>query len=302
MMSSRYNHLATIANGVEDNRPGYGDYDVPRPARAIDGTQDYDMPLTKKEREAKERALGMLPPEASGASPKLVDRPGSDYAVPVTKEERERREKVLSASTTLLPPSSVSESSSLSGDSRPLSLASSTYSSDMNSVSSSSRSSSKMALPKEDEPEYSTVKKPSSKLKPQSSLEEQISALDQLVVDLDEQVVPDKTSEEELPSEMQSLGKVVSSARSSFSENGSSRSGSNDNLGVWDDVSYEDEESESPEEEGEGEEVVMAPVGGGDQRGSKEEVLLDNWIKELESGMKGMAEVAGMDVSEVVSA
>ncbi len=156
-----------------------------------------------------------------------------------------------------------------------------------------------MALPKDEEPEYALVKKPpsSTRVRKQSSLEEQISALDQLVVDIGEQSAANKLAEEE-PYELQTLGKAVSSARSSFSENGSSRSGSNDNLGVWDDVSYEEEESESPEEDEGG--VVMAVVEEVGQRGSKEEVLLDNWIKELESGMKGMAEVAGLDLSEVV--
>ncbi len=288
---------------MEDNRPGYGDYDIPRSVREDDGTQDYDMPLTKKEREAKERALGILPPEPSGAAlpakaERLLDRPGSDYDIPITKEERERRQKAG-----LLPPSSVSESLSLSGDSRPLSVASSVYSSDASSVSSSSQSGTKTAVSKDEEPEYARVNKPSAsgRLKPQSSLEEQISALDQLVVEISEEGFK-KSSDEEAP-EGQKFGKMLSSARSSYSENDSSRSGSNDNLGVWDDVSYEEEESESTGEEegGGGEGVVMAPVGDVEHRGSKEEVLLDNWIMELESGMKGMAEVAGMDLSEVVS-
>ena len=33
----------------------------------------------------------------------------------------------------------------------------------------------------------------------------------------------------------------------------------------------------------------------------QEEAVLDNWIKELESGIAGMAQLAGMDIETVVS-
>ena len=295
IIPNQYSHLTAIQNGVEDNRPGYGDYDIPKPAREHDGTQDYDIPLTKKEREAKERAMGMVP-----SPPPPPPKPGDNQDVPVyatliPKDQREKKEKGNLMGVVPLPPSSISGTSSLSGDSRPLSLASSVYSSDTSSISSSSR-----------EPEYAvSKKKSSSKLKAQSSLEEQLSALDQLVEDIGQQNAAKKNKkniealEDEAGEmhELQTPGKMLSSARSSFSENESSPCGSNDNLGSWDDVSYEEEESGSTSEGEEGVGVVKDE----EQRQSKEEVLLDDWIKELESGMKGMAEVAGLDLLEMVS-
>ena len=70
---------------------------------------------------------------------------------------------------------------------------------------------------------------------------------------------------------------------SSMQESLSSRSGSNDTLGIWDDVSY-------PEEEYSGDSEEMEGVTGGE---GGEGVMLDSWIKELESGIKGMSGVAG---------
>ena len=96
------------------------------------------------------------------------------------------------------------------------------------------------------------------------------------------------------------LGKpMVSGAESkrsssSLQESLSSRSGSNDTLGVWDDVSYPEEEEDSGESEELDNEVGVA--GGGANGGE----MLDSWIRELESGIQGMAGVAG-EVSEWVS-
>ena len=93
--------------------------------------------------------------------------------------------------------------------------------------------------------------------------------------------------------EMHGLGKIAShgmeSKRSSSSnqETLSSQSGSNDNLGVWDDVSFEEESEGSDELEG-------GVRGGGEEGG----VMLDSWIKELESGIQSMTEVAGVPATQ----
>ena len=99
---------------------------------------------------------------------------------------------------------------------------------------------------------------------------------------------------------------------SSMQESLSSRSGSNDTLGVWDDVSFADEEDSGESDgfdSGVGEGGVSAGSGGGGGGGGgvggvggvgggggigQEGELLDSWIKELESGIQGMSEVAGV--------
>ena len=87
---------------------------------------------------------------------------------------------------------------------------------------------------------------------------------------------------------------------SSIQESLSSRSGSNDTLGVWDDVSFADEEDSGESDgfdSGVGEGGVSAGGGGGGGVGGgsgQEGELLDSWIKELESGIQGMSEVAGV--------
>ena len=93
---------------------------------------------------------------------------------------------------------------------------------------------------------------------------------------------------------------------SSMQESLSSRSGSNDTLGVWDDVSFADEEDSGESDgfdSGVGEGGVSAGSGGGGVGGGgggvgggsgQEGELLDSWIKELESGIQGMSEVAGV--------
>ena len=96
--------------------------------------------------------------------------------------------------------------------------------------------------------------------------------------------------------EMHGLGKSAShgmeSKRSSSSnqETLSSQSGSNDNLGVWDDVSFEEESEGSDELEG--------GVRGGGDGGEEGGAMLDSWIKELESGIQGMTEVAGIPATQ----
>ena len=182
----------------------------------------------------------------------------------------------------------VSESSS-SGGSRPLSQASSVYSADSSSLSSS-QSGSKLVVSKDDgdSVEYD-IPKPSRSVLP--NLDSQMEAIEQLVEDIAEQ---NGKKRKPAPYELQTLGKVLDqSTRSSFSENESSRSGSNDNLGVWDDYNYEEEEdtSGSGSGEGEAEEGVQAAMG--------EKTLLDSWIMELETGIKGMAGVAGLQPADV---
>ena len=261
---------------------GYGDYAIPRSLREKNGFQDYDMPLTRKEREAKERAMT----GTGGAEPPLQQQPpppppppartmirqdsGSDYDVPISREERQRREKGGRSILSLHPRSTVSDSSS--DASRPVSVTSSVYSADTSSLSlNSSRSSSKLTLPKDDS-EYDIPKPSLSTLPSQSSFDQQMEMIDQLVDDIAEknaarQVKNQTTgakedrvgggggggSELSVPA-MPHKGVLSSlSAHSSHStlDESSSNSGSNDG-GVWDDVSDVDDSEES-----EGEHMCM---------------------------------------------
>ena len=97
------------------------------------------------------------------------------------------------------------------------------------------------------------------------------------------------------------------SKRSSSSNQGSlsSHSGSNDTLGVWDDVSFPDEEEEEESEDDLDSAVGVSGhttgVGTGGEVGGERDgpEILDSWIKELESGMQGMSGVAGMGGTDV---
>jgi len=264
---------------------GYGDYDIPRPARERNGFQDYDIPLSKKEREAKEKAMSMLVP-----GPQLHSGPvkqnslekeaGLDYS---TTEDKGRKEKSYSLLTTQ--PRLASESSS---DSRPVSVTSSVYSADASSSSpslNSSRCSSKLTIPKDDDYD---IPKPSQHS--ESTLDSQFEeSIDQIFENMADQRRMKKTKNGGSPPDTGEPYHLQTSARSSFSneENSSSRSGSNDNLGVWDDISYEEETEEEEEQEEENSTAKEVEENGGN-------LLLDSWIKELESGMKGMEEVAGL--------
>ena len=225
-----------------------GDYDIPRGAKDRTSRGDYDIPRSQKEKE-----LPAVPQPQAHSSPvarRLSGEPHKDmdYDIPLSKEERLRKEKVSS----MLAHKTRRGSESSSDASRPVSVTSSVYSADASSVSlNSSRSSSKLTLPKDEEYEHS--KSRASGLVSQSSFEQQMEIIDQLVDDIAEQNTAKKKSngitEESTSSgdgyELPTLGKV-SSARSSNSE-GSSHSGSQDNLGVWDDVNYEEEESDDLE-------------------------------------------------------
>ena len=227
-----------------------GDYDIPRGAKDRTSSGDYDIPRSKKEKEkmsAVPQPQGQSSParQLSGEAPKDMD-----YDIPLSKEERLRKEKVSS----MLAHKTRRGSESSSDASRPVSVTSSVYSADASSVSlNSSRSSSKLTLPKDEDYEHS--KSRASGLTSQSSFEQQMEIIDQLVEDIAEQnaskkkkssgIAEESTSSSGDGYELPTLGKVLS-ARSSNSE-GSSHSGSQDNLGVWDDVNYEEEDSDDLE-------------------------------------------------------
>lgn len=236
---------------------GLSDYDIPRSAKDRTSFGDYDIPRSQKEHDVKEKLLGVsaVPQPQAHSSPirQLSGEisKGIDYDIPLSKEERLRKEKVSS----ILAHKSRCGSESSSDASRPDSVTSSVYSADASSISlNSSRSSSKLTLPKDEEYEHSRLS--CSGLVSQSSFEQQLDIIDQLVDDIAEQNAAKKQkssgiAEESANSgdgyELPTLGKVLS-ARSSNSE-GSSNSGSQDNLGVWDDVSYEEDDSDDLEGE-----------------------------------------------------
>lgn len=227
-----------------------GDYDVPRGAKDKISRGDYDIPRGQKEKEM----FAVPQPQAHDSSPTTRQLSGEpprdmDYDIPLSKEERLRKEKVSS----MLAHKTRRGSESSSDASRPVSVTSSVYSADASSVSlNSSRSSSKLTLPKDEEYEHS--KSRASELISQSSFEQQMEIIDQLVDDIAEQnptkqkrsngVIEESTSSGD-GYELPTLGKVLS-ARSSNSE-GSSHGDSQDNLGVWDDVNYEEEDSDDLE-------------------------------------------------------
>lgn len=229
-----------------------GDYDIPRGAKDRISRGDYDIPRSQKEKE-----IPAVPQPLAHSSPAARQLSGEpprdmDYDIPLSKEERLRKEKVSS----MLAHKTRRGSESSSDASRPVSVTSSVYSADASSVSlNSSRSSSKLTLPKDEEYEHS--KSHASGLVSQSSFEQQMDIIDQLVDDIAEQnaakqmksngIIEENTSSGDVY-ELPTLGKVLS-ARSSNSE-GSSHSGSQDNLGVWDDVNYEEEESDDMEGNG----------------------------------------------------
>ena len=213
------------------------DYDIPRGAKTSSRAEIPAVPQPSAQ-------VGPTIRQASGEPPR-----GMDYDIPLSKEERLRKEKVSS----MLAHKTRCGSESSSDASRPVSVTSSVYSADASSVSlNSSRSSSKLTLPKDEEYEHS--KSRTGGLVSQSSFEQQMEIIDQLVDDIAEQNAAKRKkscgiAEESTSSgdgfELPTLGKV-SSARSSNSED-SSHSSSQENLGVWDDVHYEEEDSDDLE-------------------------------------------------------
>lgn len=221
---------------------------------------------------------------------------GLEGGVPVVQDERGRKEKGYSLLTTK--PRLPSESSS---DSRPVSVTSSVYSADASSLSlNSSRSSSKLTIPNGDQVDYD-IPKPSQNS--ELSLDHQFEeSIDQIFENMADQREKKKMRNGGLPPSdvgdsfhLRPIGLTLNesahSSTSNLDENSSSRSGSNDNLGVWDDISYEEEEEEEEVEQG-----LVGEMGVGKDGG----ILLDSWIKELESGIKGMEEVAGLSEVSVL--
>lgn len=212
---------------------GFGDYDVPRSTKTHG---DYDVPITQKERELRAGlASSAVPsPRASDGGLRGSRRESSgerdmEYDVPLLKEERMRREKVVS----MLATRSRRISDTSSEGSRPLSCASSAYSADASSVSlPSSHSGSKLAIPSGSE-ESNFI----------SSIDQQLEMIDQLVEDVAAQ---NSATKKHLLSA--SKAQRSTSGGNLDEEGGSSNSGSNDNLGVWDDISSG---SDSDEVEGE---------------------------------------------------
>ena len=211
-----------VRDGPSEN--GYGDYDIPRPSKTNSGYVDNDA--------LQDVRKSSLVPQPQGAhSGSMARRQShereSDYDVPLTKEERLRKEKVLSM---LAAKQRYSIDDSSSDPSRPVSVNSSVYSADSASLNSS-RSSSKLTLPTK-----------------QSSFDHDIDIIDKLVEDvaLSKQKKLSVSSAQEFgEGGFDTLGtgsKVLS--RTNLDEEGSSNSGSNDNLGVWDDMSYEEEDSD----------------------------------------------------------
>lgn len=141
----------------------------------------------------------------------------SDYDLPLTKGERLRKEKMLSMLATKQR-QSVDDSS---GDSRPVSVNSSLYSAESESLSSSPGGS-KTGL---GSTHQSLRDDPA-----QNSLEKELEMIDKLVADV----------------ALQNTALTTSMSSAAVEEN-LSVSGSNDNLGVWDDLNT-DEDSDEPTE------------------------------------------------------
>ena len=212
------------------------DYDFPKSLKASQAMEDYDFPTPQGTRRS-------LPPQHN------------------VREGRDNREKSLSAIPTQL--KRISDSSS---DSRPVSQSSgSAYSADTSSGSlDSSLTSGKMAVSKEEaeQPDYDIPRPsvpPSTSQQPEHSLDDELRKIDGLMMEVQQQRLRSTSSVSSANRitldgyEVQGLGKHLApgleSTRSSSSnhESMSSRSGSNDNLGVWDDVSFEEEEGDSEE-------------------------------------------------------
>ena len=167
---------------------------------------DYDVPLTKEQRELRVRS-GIVP----------------DPNVPAIKEERLLKERLGNA-----------DASSLSSGSRPMSNASSVFSADASIISSSQSSSSGKLGPPAAEEE-------SGRASP-SSIDQQLEMISQMVGDVKSSVAAATATSSP------SSDNLVPGIPRYLDEDGSSHSGSNDNLGVWDDVSSE---PDSDENEGE---------------------------------------------------
>ena len=257
------------------------DYDYPKSARASHAVDGYDTPRVCR-----------------STAPTAVDGERSLSAIP----------------------SQFKRSSDSSSDSHPISLSSaSLYSADTSSGSLDSSVASSRDLHGYDVPKRTLVPPPvpPTMVPPvrqsEVNLDDELRKIDGLMEEVTQQRIRGMSAS--APSanrvtldgyEMPGLARHLAteeSKRSSSSaqESLSSRSGSNDTLGVWDDVSFVDEESSGSDDlesnvGGEvgagGAGVSREGVGGGGEKGGGGE-MLDSWIKELESGMQGMSGVAG---------
>ena len=219
-----------IREGPSEN--GFGDYDIPRPSKSKSGYGDNDV-----------RNSSQVPQPQGVQSGSMVHRQsidrGSDYDIPLTKEERLRKEKVLSM---LAAKQRYSVDDSSSDPSRPVSVNSSVYSADSASLNSS-RSSSKVTLPTKDSDHSS------GGLQTQSSFDQEIDLIDKLVEDValikQQKKLSTSSAQEFSEGGFDSLSVGKGFSRTNLDEEGSSNSGSNDNLGVWDDMSYEEDSDET---------------------------------------------------------
>ena len=184
----------------------YGDYDVPRGQKGVGGPRASDgggqTQAQPQRRVSGEREM--------------------DYDVPLLKEERMRREKV----TSMLATRSRRVSDTSSESSRPHSNASSILSGDASSLSVHSGSA-------------GGGSKPESMLVSQSSIDQQLEMIDQLVEDV--------AAQNSTKMSLLSTSRASRSVSRGLSEEGSSNSGSNDNLGVWDDISTDSDSDKDGE-------------------------------------------------------
>ena len=230
------------------------DYDVPR-GKAQKGNHssgmDYDIPRTKKEREREERE------KATPTSPSKK-LPGMEAGIAQAKRSPRNS----------------------SDESRPPSIASSVASSlsysSHGSASNNVFAAQVVTVTKEDggTVDYDIPRPSQHVIDTQLTLEQELDELEQQLIMVENQ----KRQQQEASQQQQKGGLAIQPSLqpkqglgSNHSINGDdelSSHGSSDNLGVWDDVAYEEEGEESSEQ--------------------KEEVILDSWIKELESASKGM--------------
>ena len=244
------------------------DYDFPKSLTASQAMEDYDYPRGGK-------------------------RSGP------TSHEGDRSLSAIPAQLKRASDSSQSSGSAYSGD-----------------VSSGSLDSSLYDLPKRTIVPQHTSTMSSQVRQSEINLDEELRKINGLMEEVTQQrlrVVPSASSANRVTLdgyEISGLGKHLhtggESKRSSSSaqESLSSRSGSNDTLGVWDDVSFADEESSDECDSGVGDSSMnVGRVGegesgeGGEKEGSE---MLDTWIKELESGIQGMSNVVGIGGEKTV--
>ena len=254
------------------------DYDYPKSLTASQAMEDYDYPRGRK-----------------------VSGP--------TSHEGERSLSAIPAQLKRASDSSQSSGSAYSGDMSSGSLDS--------SLTGGGREMPGYDLPKRNIVPQHTSTMSSQVRQSELNLDEELRKINGLVEEVNQQRIrttPSTGSANRITLdgyEIGALGKHlptgVESKRSSSSvqESLSSRSGSNDTLGIWDDVSFPDEESSDECDSGVGDSSMnVGRVGEGERgdSGEKEEggEMLDTWIKELESGIKGMSGVAGIGGGKTV--